>query len=73
MKYANTKIRIKSPEHSKAFQEEVFAAGGAWVTGKKVKNLESSFLFVSNNGIIWPSDCDDFFGLSTEREINWPE
>lgn len=74
MDFRNTKIRIKSPEHSKAFQEGVFDAGGAWGGGNTdVVMTGREYLYVDSSlGISWGSE-DETFENDNRREIVFPE
>ncbi|MDX1532579.1 MAG: hypothetical protein R3230_00005 [Nitrosopumilaceae archaeon] len=70
MKYANTKIRILSPEHSEAFQKAVFAEGGEWrAYGQKAAHVLEAYLFVTEHGTLQFSSSDDMFNTSKAKEV----
>lgn len=76
MDFRNTKIRIKSQEHSKDFQEAVFAAGGRWLTGSaEVKRTFADFMYVDGFlKITFTDDGDfDYFNNHRNKEITFPE
>ena len=45
----NTKIHIKSEEHSKVFQEAVFAAGGEWMHSGEFYRKGVNFIFLNDS------------------------
>tara|TARA_R110000772_G_scaffold151616_2_gene262390 strand:+ start:213 stop:785 length:573 start_codon:yes stop_codon:yes gene_type:complete len=73
MDYRNTKIRILSREHSKAFQEAVFAAGGKWHgIAKMLAWLDVPYIYVSESLAMYCSSNQAFFDDSAEKEITFP-
>lgn len=65
----NTKIRILSEVHSKAFQEMVCKVG---VVHKGCSDAYdfSSYLYIDNEGISW-GNSGDIFESSCDQEITW--
>lgn len=71
--FRETKIKILSEEHSRAFQEAVFEAGGRWHFGKVVKYLSTKFLFVDANLYIGFEVSDrSYFDCHKFTEIQYP-
>ena len=70
--FRNTKIHIKSEEHSKAFQEAVFDAGGGWRHSGESYRGGINFIFVSNS--LGMTFCDNavFFQEHHYKEIQFP-
>lgn len=68
--FRNTKIRIESEEHSKVFQESVFAAGGKWRSlGSVLLRTTERFLYVDDNlSIDWGTTAS-FFETHEYKEI----
>ena len=73
--FRNTKIEILSKEHSAAFQEAVFEAGGSWEFHSKTSPdyLDKSFLFVDSNLFLTHTDDIDCFENTKYKEIFFPE
>lgn len=71
----NTKIRILSPEHSKAFQEACFNVGFEWCDGEtSVARTKEPFLF---NGLITGlssigTEDYNYFNASIYEEVTFP-
>lgn len=60
----HTKIRILSPEHSKAFQEMCFEAGVCWeldIRTKQVGHTEKRYIYVMDNTIYHDDDTHEYF------------
>lgn len=73
MDFRNTKIRIKSPEHSEAFQRAVFEAGGRWADlGKNVSFTDKKFLYVNTQLILTCGHDESLFESDDRKEIQWP-
>ena len=72
--FRKTKIEILSEEHSKAFQEAVFAAGGWWRSAEEgVMYLSAKFLFVSADLKLGFENSDrDYFDSHENTEIQFP-
>ena len=70
--FRNTKIHIKSEEHSKAFQEAVFEAGGGWLTGGKVILPDAVHIYVDENLILTAASNLRYFESHDYREIVFP-
>lgn len=70
--FRNTKIRIKSEEHSKAFQEAVFAAGGEWLHGGEIYRFGVNFIFLNDS--LGMTYCDNavYFQERDYKEIQFP-
>ena len=70
--FRETKIKILSEEHSRAFQEAVIADGGGWSRGKSVViNLHKEFLFVAEDLRISYCDTLGFFKKHDYKEIQF--
>ena len=69
--FANTKIRIKSPEHSKLVQEALFKAGFKWGAGRGIKLTGKPFLFIYEKDITY-SDEERHFNSHEHKEIFYP-
>ena len=69
--FRNTKIRIKSEEHSKAFQKAVFEAGGWWVSSGKVYKQNMEFIFVDKDLILTYADNATYFEKQEYMEIQF--
>ena len=68
----NTKIRILSADHSKAFQEHVFSRGGNWMCGsRKACRLTALYLYVGDDGCVSFGDNEGFFVDHQYREITF--
>jgi len=53
MEWRNIKVRVSSPEMSRAFQEEAFKNGCQWIDGSPVDSeLEANYLFIDGYGNI---------------------
>ena len=68
----NTKIRIRSPEHSKAFQEACFNVGFRW--GSTGLNIiyDIEYLFVDGTGIItYGPSCDYYFNHHPNEKVTF--
>ncbi len=71
--FRETKIRILSEEHSRAFQEAVIAAGGGGPFEKYVKCLSAKFLFVAAVLHLGYVNSDsDYFDRHQYKEIQFP-
>ena len=71
--FRETKIKILSKEHSRAFQEAVIAAGGGWPFEKYVKCLSAKFLFVDAVLHLGYVNSDsDYFDRHQYKEIQFP-
>lgn len=70
--FRETKIKIISEGHSRAFQEAVIAAGGGWRGDRKVRNLHTKFLFVSEDLLLTYCDPLDHFEEHEYKEIQFP-
>lgn len=70
--FRNTKVRIKSEEHSKAIQEAVFAAGGGWVYSRKFYRRGVNFIFLNDSLDMTLSDNAVFFQEHDYKEIQFP-
>lgn len=70
--FRNTKIRILSEEHSKAFQEAVFGVGGRWCDSGEFYLRGVGFIFVNDS--LSMSLCDNavFFQEHDYNEIHMP-
>lgn len=72
----NTKIRIKSPEHSEFVQKLIFSAGGKWNGGAdSVGWTRADYLFVNRWLRISCRPCignDDYFEKHPNKEITLP-
>lgn len=70
--FRKTKIHIKSEEHSKAFQEAVFEAGGKWCDSGEFYLRDVDFIFVNDS--LSMSLCGNaiFFQDHDYREIQFP-
>ena len=70
--FRNTKIHIKSEEHSKAIQEAVFAAGGKWQGGGEFYREGINFIFLNDS--LSMSYCDNavYFEEHDYKEIQFP-
>lgn len=75
MDFRNTKIRIKSPEHSEAFQKAVFEAGGKWCrSGKNAQHTNAPYLYVDDDLYLTWSGEDawrKYFSEHPNKEIQW--
>lgn len=72
--FKNTKIRITSPEHSKAFQEAVFAAGGRWGCGSyEIQFTCKNYLYVNENLKLSYGSDEGIFNGMTYKEIFLPK
>lgn len=73
--FRNTKLKVLSEEHSAAFQEAVFEAGGSWEFPSKASpdHLNKPFLFVDINLFLTYSDNIDCFEDTKYKEIFFPE
>ena len=70
--FRETKIKILSEEHSRAFQEAVFAAGGGWHSKTAVKFPFAKFLFVDADLTLTFEDSDrDYFDGHKYTEIQF--
>lgn len=84
----NTKIHLKSPEESNAFQEYILELGAYWISshrktisGKEVNHIEKPFITITKNlGINFRTVANEFKSLAnTELQIdftnkpNWSE
>lgn len=68
----NTKIRILSADHSKAFQEHVFSKGGNWRCGsRKACYLTAPYLYIGDEGCVCFGDNEGFFVDHQHREITF--
>ena len=71
--FRETKIKILSVEHSRAFQEAVIAAGGMWhEDGEFPYAHEQHYLYVDNDLILEWGICASFFESHKYREIVFP-
>ena len=69
--FRNTKIRIKSEDQSKAFQEAVFEAGGKWLESGEFFQMGINFIFVNNSLGMTFSDNTVFFQEHYYKEIQF--
>ena len=68
-----TKIRISSEDHSKAFQHYAFSVGAKWISGsKEVKFTTSNFLYIDSFCCISRSDDEFYFKSHNSKEIFFP-
>lgn len=70
--FRETKIKILSEEHSRAFQEVVIAAGGGWWDGREVRNLHAKFLYVDDDLILTYGGSLGHFEEHDYKEIQFP-
>ena len=70
--FRNTKIRIKSEEHSKAIQEAVFAAGGGWRHSGQFYRGGVNFIFLNDSLGMTLGDNAVFFQEHDYKEIQFP-
>ena len=70
--FRKTKIHIKSEEHSKAFQDAVFEAGGKWCDSGEFYLRDVNFIFVNDS--LSMSLCGNavFFQEHDYKEIQFP-
>lgn len=73
--FRNTKLKVLSEEHSAAFQEAVFEAGGSWKFPSRTSPdyLDKLFLFVDSNLFLTHTDDIDWFEDMEYEEIFFPE
>ena len=70
--FRNTKIRIKSEDHSKTFQEAVLEAGGSWGIFRDVRQMDKPYLFVSHSLELGWDESPSYFGTHEYKEIQFP-
>ena len=70
--FRETKIKILSEEHSRAFQEAVIEAGGGWWGDRGVRNLHTKFLFVADDLQLTYCDTLGYFKNHEYKEIQFP-
>lgn len=71
----NTKVRVKSPEHSEYIQKLVFSLGGKWADGvKEPVILEEPYLFIAGDLTLTYADLDNrgYFEEHSFKEIELP-
>lgn len=71
MDYRNTKIRIKSPEHSKHVQKLLFKNGFSWMLGgNSIKYVDSKQLYMHDDMSITHScSIEDIFNQHEFKEV----
>ena len=70
--FRKTKIRILSEEHSKAFQDAVFAAGGKWLQSGRFYQEGVNFIFLNNSLDMTLGETAVFFEDHDYKEIQFP-
>lgn len=68
-KFLNTKIKVLSEEHSRAFQKAAFKVGCRCIGSLLYENVR--YLFIDKNGLIRHSNDTTYFQESTRREITF--
>ena len=71
--FRETKIKILSEEHSKAFQKAVLAAGGGWRSSGEFYRGGINFIFLNDS--LGMTYCDNavFFEEHDYKEIQFPQ
>lgn len=72
--FRNTKIQILSPEHSEAFQNAVFEAGGKWASGGSfIDHVDKPYLFVGSDMELYWVWSDLYIAIDKDyKEITFP-
>lgn len=70
--FRNTKIRIKSEEHSKALQEAMIEAGARWCGSGKLYKQNLKFIYVNEDLLMTHAGCSTLFEEHTHKEIQFP-
>ena len=70
--FRKTKIHIKSEEHSKAFQEAVFEAGGEWRQSGRFYQKGVNYIFVNKHLSMTLAYNAVFFEDHDYKEIQFP-
>ena len=70
--FRETKIKILSEEHSRAFQEAVLEAGGRWSEDSKFHHTLENYLYVNNDLVLDWGITTSFFESHEYREIQFP-
>lgn len=71
MQLKNTKILLKSREHSEAFQKYAIERGCSWNNSKDIKHVDQPIICIDGHLILAYSDDTDFFECFGHKEITF--